>query len=63
MVSTPLSRLLDATIKLHRHAEFPDQVVVDEQHRPFFNAVRTSLEQALATLNGIKFARLNDEDD
>ena len=63
VVSSPLSQLLDETIRLHRAAEFPDILVVDEQHRAFFAAVRASLQQALGKLDGIQFAALEDEDE
>jgi hypothetical protein len=63
VVSSPLSELLDETIRLHRAAEFPDMLVVDEQHRAFFGAVRASLQQALAKLDRIQFAVLDDEEE
>ena len=63
VVSSPLSQLLDETIRLHRAAEFPDMLLVDEQHREFFDAVRASLEKALAKLDGIQFAALDDGDE
>lgn len=63
MVSSPLSQLLDETIHLQPAVEFPDMLVVDEQHRAFFGAVGASLEQALAKLDGIQFAVLDDEEE
>lgn len=58
MVESPLSELVDWTIELHTH---PDLPLVDERHRAFFEAIRTSLEQAIATVDRIEYARLDDD--
>lgn len=63
VVASPLSQLVDETIRLHRHTDYPAMVVVDEAQRPFFEAVRTSLQQALAKLDQIQFARMDDEEE
>lgn len=63
VVSSPLSQLLDETIRLHRHPDYADLVVVDEKHRDLFTAVRAALLQALAKLDAIQFARMDDEDE
>jgi len=62
VVESPLSELLDYTIWLHRHEAFPDGIVVDEQHRPFFDAVKVSLLQALAKLEQIQFVDLDEDE-
>lgn len=63
MVTSPLSELLDTTIWLHREPEFKDRVVVDEAHRPFFEAVKASLAAAMAKLEQIEFVKLDDEEE
>jgi hypothetical protein len=61
VISSPLSQLLDETIRLHRSSEFSDMLVVDEQHRPFFHAVRASLQHVLAKIDQVRFAALDNE--
>lgn len=63
MVESPLSELVDWTIELNRHMDFPDSPVVDQRHRAFFDAVRASLAQAIAKIDGIEYAKLDDEDE
>lgn len=43
IVESPLSELIDQTIALHREPDWPDQVVVDERYRAFFEAIKLSL--------------------
>jgi len=62
VVSSPLSELLDETIRLHRHPDYAAPIVA-EKDREFFAAVRASLEQALAKLDAIQFARMDDEEE
>jgi hypothetical protein len=63
IVESPLSELLDETIRVYREPDWPDQVVVDERHRAFFEAVRMSLAEAVARIDQIEFADLEDEND
>lgn len=63
VVESPLSGIVDWTIELHRHPEFPDQVVVDEKDRAFFEAVKASLAQAMAKIDGIQYVALDDENE
>jgi hypothetical protein len=47
-------------------SDWPDQVVVDERHRAFFEAVNCSLEQVAAKIDQIdqiEFVANDDEDD
>jgi len=60
IVESPLSEIIDETIGLHREPDWPDQVVVDERHRAFFEAVKLSLAQALAKIDRIKFVAIDD---
>lgn len=62
VVESPLSEIIDETIGLHRHPDFPHQLLVDEQHRAFFEAVKLSLAQAMAKIEQIQFAPLDDDD-
>jgi hypothetical protein len=61
IVESPLSELLDETIRVYREPAWPDQVVVDERHRAFFEAVKVSLAGALARIDQIEFADLDDD--
>jgi len=63
VVASPLSELLDTTIWLHRETEFKDRVVVDEVHRPFFEAVKASLVAVIAKLEQIEFAVLDHDEE
>jgi hypothetical protein len=63
VVESPLSEILDETIRLHQEPDWPDQVVVDERHRAFFEAVTVSLMQALAKLEQIEFVTIDDDED
>lgn len=62
VVESPLAELVDWTLKLHAHPDFPSQAVVDEKHRAFFDAARASLFAAVAKIDQIEYARLDDED-
>lgn len=61
VVTSPLSEVVDETIRLHRDPDWKDRVVVDEALRPFFDAVKVSLAAAMAKLEQIEFARLDDD--
>lgn len=63
VVASPLSQLMDETIRLHRHTDYPTMMVIDEAQRPFFDAIRASLLQALAQVDQIQFARMDDEEE
>ncbi|MGI4846156.1 MAG: hypothetical protein ACRYF7_22940 [Janthinobacterium lividum] len=63
MVESPLSELVNWTIELNRHQEFPDRVLVDERHRAFFEAVKASLTRAIAQIDGIEYARLDEDEE
>lgn len=63
IVESALSQVANETIDLHRHPDFPDQVVVDERHHAFFAAVKQSLAEAIAKIEQIQFAAFDDEDD
>ena len=63
MVESPLSELVNWTIDLNRHQDFPDRVLVDERHRAFFEAVKASLLKAAATIDGIEYAQLDDDEE
>jgi hypothetical protein len=62
VVAAPLSELLDETFRLHRPVEFPDTLVVDENHRAFFDAVKLSLAQALAKIEEIEYVVVDDDE-
>lgn len=63
VIESPLADLVDWTIQLHAHPDFPGQTVVDHKHRAFFGAVRASLVQAMGKLDAIEYAVLDDEED
>lgn len=63
VVESPLSEIMDWTIELHRHPDFLGQVVVDEKHRAFFDAAKSSLAEAAAKIDRIQFAAIEDEED
>lgn len=63
MVESPLSEVVDFTIQLNRHQDFPHRVVVDQRHREFFEAVKRSLLEAAAKVDRIEYVRLDDEED
>lgn len=63
VVSSPLSQVVDETIRLHRHEDYPAMVVVDEKRRAFFDEIKSSLQQALAKLDQIQFAAMDEEDE
>lgn len=63
VVESPLAELVDWTIKLHAHPDFPGGALVDEKHRAFFEAVKASLTQAIARIDGIEYARLDEPDE
>lgn len=62
MVESPLSEVVDWTIELNRHMDFPDRAVVDEKHRAFFDAVKQALLEAMAKVERIEYAA-EDKDD
>lgn len=63
VIASPLSSLIDETLRLHRQPDFVDQVVVDRKHRPFFEAVKASLIEAMEKIDGIQFAAIEDEEE
>lgn len=63
VITSPLSEIVDETIRVHRHADFVDQVVVDRKHRQFFDAVKLSLSQAITKIDQIQFVALDEEDE
>lgn len=63
MVESPLSELVNWTIELNRHQDFPDRVLVDERHRAFFETVKASLTRAIAQIDRIEYARLDEPDE
>ncbi len=63
VVTSPLSEVVDETIRLHRDPEWKDRVVVDEAHRAFFDAVKGSMAAAIAKLEQIEFVKLADDED
>jgi hypothetical protein len=62
MVESPLSELVDWTIELNRHIDFPERVAVDVKHRAFFEAVKRSLLEAAAKIDRIEYAALEEEE-
>lgn len=63
VVASPLSEVVDETIRLHRDMDFTAMVVVDQKNRAFFSAVKASLEQAIAKIDQIQYVTLDDEDE
>ena len=63
VVESPLAELVDWTIKLHAHPDFPGRAVVDQKHRAFFEAVRASLAETVAKIDRIQFVAAEDEDE
>lgn len=63
VVASPLREVVDEAIRLHRHPDYLDMVVVDEKHRAYFAAVRESLVRALTKLEQVQFAAMDDEDE
>lgn len=63
VVESPLSEIIDETIGLHRHPDWPDRPVVDDRQRAFFQAVKLSLAQAIAKIDQIEFAVLDDDEE
>lgn len=63
VVESPLSDIMDWTIEVRRHPDFPDRVIVDEKDRAFFDAARASLTQAIAKIDSIEYASLDDDED
>lgn len=59
VVESPLAEVVNWTIELHKH---PDLPLVDERHRAFFQAIRASLEQAIAAVDRIEYAKLEEEE-
>lgn len=62
VIESPLAELVDWTIKLHAHPDFPGRIVVDQKDRAFFEAVTASLAQAVAKLDSIEYAQLEDDE-
>lgn len=62
IVASPLSELLDETIRIHREPDWPDQVIVNERHRAFFEAVKRSLAEAVAKIDLIEFVTIDDDE-
>jgi hypothetical protein len=62
IIESPLSELLDETIRVYREPDWPDQVMVDERHRAFFESVKLSLNEVIARIEQIEFVD-NDEND
>jgi aspartokinase len=63
VVASPLSEVVDETIRLYRHPDYTDSVVADEKHRAFFAAVKASLQQALASIDRIQYAPVDEDDE
>lgn len=63
VVTSPLSEVVDETIRLHRDPDWRDRVVVNEAHSAFFEAVKVSLAAALAKLEQIEFVKPDDEEE
>ena len=61
VVASPLSELADETIRLHRHPDHANLVVVDEKHRAFFEGVKQSLLEAVAKIDRIEYAALDED--
>ncbi|VXC71335.1 hypothetical protein [Massilia sp. 9I] len=61
VVQSPLAELVDWTIQLHAHPDFPGRAVVDQKHRAFFEAVKASLDQVTAKLEQIEYVALDDD--
>jgi hypothetical protein len=51
IVQSPLGEVIEETIRLHWELEWPDQVVVDERHRAFFEALKLSLTDAVPKID------------
>ncbi|SFD82999.1 hypothetical protein [Massilia yuzhufengensis] len=62
VVASPLAEIVDGAIWLHRSDEFADMVVVDQRQRAMFAAVRAALLEAVAKIEGIQYANLDDEE-
>jgi len=62
IVESPLSELLEETLRVYREPDWPDQVVVDERHRAFFKAVKQSLAEVIARIDEIEYVTMDDED-
>lgn len=63
VITSPLSELIDQTLQLYGQPDFVDQVIVDHKHRPFFEAVKASLADAMAKIDQIQFAAVEDEEE
>ena len=63
VITSPLSELIDETLRLHRQPDFVDQVIVDHKHRAFFEAVKASLAEAMAKIDQVQFATIEDEEE
>ena len=62
VITSPLSEIIDETIRLHCNQDCGDEVVVDYKHWAYFEAVRSSLLRALQKVDQIKFDSVDDED-
>lgn len=63
IIESPLSELIEETIRVYREPDWTDQVVIDERHRAFFEAVKLSLAAVMAKIDNIHYARLDDNED
>lgn len=63
VVESPLSEIVDETIWLLSNPEFKNGVVIDAEHRAFFEAVKQSLQQAIAKIDQIEFITIDDDED
>lgn len=63
VVESPLSEILDETVRLHQEPDWPDRVVVDARHRAFFEAVKLSLAEAMAKIEQIEFVAIDEDED
>ena len=60
VIASPLSQIVDATIRLHQHPDSGGMVVVDYEHWTYFEAVRESLLHAINKIDQIQYAALDD---
>lgn len=63
VVTSPLSQIIDETLRLHQHPDFIGQLVVDENRRPFFEAIKLALTQAIEKIEQVQFVTLDDEEE
>ncbi|MDK6075569.1 hypothetical protein [Massilia varians] len=63
VITSPLSELIDETLRLYQHPDVIDQVLIDRIHQPFFEAVKAALIEAAAKIDRIQFAAIEDEEE